>query len=631
MNLLESDGGGQDRTAGPSCPVHVSNSYHHNDLKLRSQYGFIAAAKEVGKNSIGKRIRSVQGVKGLSCLLDIMAYPQSIPLDYVHLVCLGHVQTLIKRWCQLIDKEKVMKMDNMLLNTRVPHNIHVVYNELISTVECWKVKHFRLFVLNTGLPIGIICLPILNASHWTIYYVAIKLLHAPESIEDINFAEHLINYYCRTISEVYDQSLEYYSLHAHLHLPPQVHGTKHLANQIAYWCDMENIVKNEIFEVPSSTGVNQIHLNNGQLVNSRELIVNLIQMNDHHLIQVEFYKRYKHQFTTYHTTLKSNLHGSNDNGPVTIKDRGKTYVGYCLFEGSLTEVEAAAERLDKQMNSDLESDCETLKSNSKFNVQRTQQIMTSASSSNSSIQISDCTPSTVRSLANTRLDSKHIKHYGTPPPTDVAVHSKVMRETLPKRVRYRIAHYVFPPNGASAYQALREIQYMLKNKENERQTRNEEVIDLDNSSLSISVATDKNNIRLSKRPLSNSFSTTAREKTAKRICNKLFPSENGGNKEMVMLLEAPLSLNQDINVPLNGTHFGSEVQSEIDASFQSTLIYKNQNGESIDLIQLYGVRTQLGHFGTLVMDQLFTKEELISNSKDELIKDERYYIMKEAV
>ncbi len=69
-------------------------------------------------------------------------------------------------------------------------------------------------------------LPSLYASHWVVYCIAIKLLHAPESPNDIDFAERLINFYCRTISEVYDQSLEYYSLHAHLHLPAQVrlHG-----------------------------------------------------------------------------------------------------------------------------------------------------------------------------------------------------------------------------------------------------------------------------------------------------------------------------------------------------------------------------------------------------------------------
>ncbi len=74
--------------------------------------------------------------------------------------------------------------------------------------------------------LGVACLPKLNASHWTIYCLLIKLLHTPQSPEDIDFAEKLINYYCRTIAGVYDESMELYSLHAHLHLPSQVrlHG-----------------------------------------------------------------------------------------------------------------------------------------------------------------------------------------------------------------------------------------------------------------------------------------------------------------------------------------------------------------------------------------------------------------------
>ncbi|CAF4137046.1 unnamed protein product [Rotaria magnacalcarata] len=87
------------------------------------------------------------------------------------------------------------------------------------------------------------------------------------------------------------------------------------------------------------------------------------------------------------------------------------------------------------------------------------------------------------------------------------------------------------------------------------------------------------------------------------------------------------SLYQDTNVSLNRTHVGEEVQLEIDVSFHSALIYKNQNGESIELIQLHGVSTQSGRFTTLVMDHLYTTDELKSNCKDELIKDERYQII----
>lgn len=36
---------------------------------------------------------------------------------------------------------------------------------------------------------------------------------------------------------------------------------------------------------------------------------------------------------TFIIKKKSNLHGVDENGLVNIKDRGKTYTGYCLFEG----------------------------------------------------------------------------------------------------------------------------------------------------------------------------------------------------------------------------------------------------------------------------------------------------------
>lgn len=66
---------------------------------------------------------------------------------------------------------------------------------------------------------------------------------------------------------------------------------------------METMVSTKTFEVPSSMGVNQIDINNVQLVDYRERIINLIEMNDQDLKQIIFYKRYKHQFITYHTML----------------------------------------------------------------------------------------------------------------------------------------------------------------------------------------------------------------------------------------------------------------------------------------------------------------------------------------
>jgi hypothetical protein len=128
--------------------------YSHNDFKLRSHNEFIAAAEKAEEKSSEKRIKSISGIKGLSCLLEIMSFPQQILLDYMHLVYLGHVQTLVRRSADWTNKENVIKIDNMLFTIRVPHNIHVVYKESVFTADNWKEQHNRLFVLNIGLPIG---------------------------------------------------------------------------------------------------------------------------------------------------------------------------------------------------------------------------------------------------------------------------------------------------------------------------------------------------------------------------------------------------------------------------------------------------------------------------------------------
>ncbi|CAF4522164.1 unnamed protein product, partial [Rotaria magnacalcarata] len=48
------------------------------------------------------------------------------------------------------------------------------------------------------------------------------MLHCPKTIEEIKLEEKLIHYYCETASIIYDEQIELYSLHAHLHLPAQV-------------------------------------------------------------------------------------------------------------------------------------------------------------------------------------------------------------------------------------------------------------------------------------------------------------------------------------------------------------------------------------------------------------------------
>jgi hypothetical protein len=181
----------------------------------------------------------------------------------MHLVCLGHVPSIINRCCLHINKKAILEIDNKLQHLRIPHNMKVVFLDSFKMASQWKAKNSRLFVLHVGVPIMVNHLPILFFSHFVIYSLAIKLLHAPQSKEELLFAERLLDFYCRTASNVHDPSVEIFSLHAHLHLSYQVrqhgglahmsafafesairlikkkaHGSVNIASQIAYWINM---------------------------------------------------------------------------------------------------------------------------------------------------------------------------------------------------------------------------------------------------------------------------------------------------------------------------------------------------------------------------------------------------------
>ncbi|CAF5226881.1 unnamed protein product, partial [Rotaria magnacalcarata] len=92
----------------------------------------------------------------------------------------------------------------------------------IQSIQDWKAKHVRLFILHLALPILVQHLPVLYSSHFSIYCILVKLFHCPKTLDEIDLAKKLIHFHCQTSSKVYDPKIELYSLHAHIHLPSQV-------------------------------------------------------------------------------------------------------------------------------------------------------------------------------------------------------------------------------------------------------------------------------------------------------------------------------------------------------------------------------------------------------------------------
>ncbi|CAF1433966.1 unnamed protein product [Rotaria sp. Silwood1] len=249
-----------------------------NNLTLRTHSAYLDAAKEAQKKATNGKVVPVEGIKGLSTLLQVFEYPCQIVFDYMHLICLGHVPCVIKLWCQNIDESIERLIDGSLGQLRLPHNLNVPVLDSIVNAGQWKAKNSRLFVLNVGVPIVTLHLPRLLASHFLLYSMAVKILHAPESIDEINLGEQIMNYYCKTAPLVHGPSVEIFSLHAHIHLAQQVrrhgglghtsafafescirfierkaHGSKHLGAQISYWIDLQTMMQNEPVIAPTLT------------------------------------------------------------------------------------------------------------------------------------------------------------------------------------------------------------------------------------------------------------------------------------------------------------------------------------------------------------------------------------------
>ncbi|CAF1458703.1 unnamed protein product, partial [Rotaria sp. Silwood1] len=158
--------------------------------------------------------------------------------------------------------------------------------------------------------------------------MAVKILHAPESIDEINLGEQIMNYYCKTVPLVHGPSVEIFSLHAHIHLAQQVrrhgglghtsafafescirfierkaHGSKHLGAQISYWIDLQTMMQNEPVKAPTLTINNEIKWLDGRLGPCQAVLIEQMAINSLEFPSCSFYLRLKAFFVTYHTII----------------------------------------------------------------------------------------------------------------------------------------------------------------------------------------------------------------------------------------------------------------------------------------------------------------------------------------
>lgn len=316
--------------AGICRDRRVFYPYERNCYRQRTHNEFKSCARAAENRSSKKKTKntSVGGIKGTSPLVQIFEYPKQVILDYMHLCCLGHMSTLIHRWLPMLSTDALMKINSSLLSQRFPNDMSVKFNYPLQCSADWKAKHFRVFLLHIGLPLVLWHLPPNVASHFSFYSLFVKLLHCPESHDEIVLADKIIHLYCKTAPAVYDETIEIYSLHAHLHLPQQVlnhgglcftsafcfesairylkqkaHGTRDLGRQIGEWIEIEKSTQLAPLEIPGPTGMNKVRFDSSLLDKYRmdlQRALNQLQMN---LNGVILFLRFKDTFITYHSVL----------------------------------------------------------------------------------------------------------------------------------------------------------------------------------------------------------------------------------------------------------------------------------------------------------------------------------------
>ena len=150
-----------------------------------------------------------------------------VPLDYVHLVCLGVVRRLVSLWmkgdleCRL-PSHKINNISSNLLSLRntMPRELSRKPRTM-SEFRHWKATELRQFLLYTGPVVLCDILPKQTYQNFVTLSVAINCLVSPDfagKVEYQNYAEKLLINFVLNFKQIYGASQLVYNVHSLIHL-----------------------------------------------------------------------------------------------------------------------------------------------------------------------------------------------------------------------------------------------------------------------------------------------------------------------------------------------------------------------------------------------------------------------------
>lgn len=153
-----------------------------------------------------------------------------IPLDYMHLVCLGVVKRLLQLWLRGNKDIRLLPADVHLASQHLIAIGHSIPSEFarkprsINDVDNWKATEFRQFLLYTGMIIMKSKLSPTCYNHFLALCVAIRILADPQLCIIFNdYANSLLLWFVSNYGAIYGEKYLSHNVHNLLHLANDVH------------------------------------------------------------------------------------------------------------------------------------------------------------------------------------------------------------------------------------------------------------------------------------------------------------------------------------------------------------------------------------------------------------------------
>lgn len=164
--------------------------------------------------------------RSILCEIPGIDLIQDIPLDYMHLICLGVVKKLVNGiWCSGSPPHKLSGFQIQSTSRDLINLARFIPSEFarrprgLKEVKRWKATEFRQFLLYTGPVVLKNVLTKQKYQHFISLTVASRLLLTENLSEELTeYVESLLKYFLRIFKEMYGSELMSHNFHNLLHL-----------------------------------------------------------------------------------------------------------------------------------------------------------------------------------------------------------------------------------------------------------------------------------------------------------------------------------------------------------------------------------------------------------------------------